>query len=110
MDNSNKTKVATVEDFGEGYSLKVIFEDKEVAIFKLKDGYYAIGNLCTHRGGQLCNGRVENDIVICPNHGGRYEVKTGQVVGPPPVKSVEKFNVTLIGNDIYLDSLTSSLT
>lgn len=97
-----KTKVANVSDFQNTYSKLVEFDGIPVALFKLQDGFFAIANACTHKGGSLSQGKVENGNVTCPFHGGKFEIKTGKVVGPPPTNNVEKFNVIVEGDEIYI--------
>src|SRR5437879_12062344 len=36
--------------------------------------------MCQHAGGPLGEGKITGDIVICPWHGYRYHIKTGQYV------------------------------
>ena len=54
-------------------------------IFFCKKGttIYAISNTCAHAGGPLNEGQLEGDIVICPWHGSRFNIRTGAVKGGP---------------------------
>jgi nitrite reductase/ring-hydroxylating ferredoxin subunit len=45
----------------------------------------AIANTCSHFGGPLAQGEREGDVVVCPWHGSRFDVCTGDVVGGPVV-------------------------
>ena len=45
----------------------------------------ALSSTCTHLGGPLADGSREGDIVICPWHGSRFDLKSGDVVGGPAV-------------------------
>lgn len=45
----------------------------------------AIANTCTHLGGPLDEGTREGDTVICPWHGSRFDICTGDVLGGPAV-------------------------
>ncbi len=45
----------------------------------------AIANTCSHLGGPLADGQREGDVVVCPWHGSRFDVCTGDVVGGPAV-------------------------
>ncbi|MHB2019417.1 MAG: Rieske (2Fe-2S) protein [Candidatus Xenobia bacterium] len=51
---------------------------RSVAVFNLDGEFYAIDNLCPHRGGPLGDGWVEHGVVTCPWHGWEFEIKTGQ--------------------------------
>jgi nitrite reductase/ring-hydroxylating ferredoxin subunit/uncharacterized membrane protein len=43
------------------------------------DATYAMADRCSHRGGPLSEGRVTDDCVVCPWHGSRFDVRTGNV-------------------------------
>jgi nitrite reductase/ring-hydroxylating ferredoxin subunit len=45
--------------------------------------YYAVGSECTHFGGDLSEGVLEDKGVTCPNHRAKFDVPTGKVVSPP---------------------------
>jgi nitrite reductase/ring-hydroxylating ferredoxin subunit len=45
----------------------------------------AIAGTCSHLGGPLAEGEREGDTVICPWHGSRFDLCTGEVEGGPAV-------------------------
>ena len=51
----------------------VVVNGRHVALFRLGDEFFAIDNLCLHRGGPLCEGFIDNDVVTCPWHGWSYK-------------------------------------
>jgi len=51
----------------------------------------AIANTCSHFGGPLAEGEREGDVVVCPWHGSRFDVCTGDVVGGPAVFPQPRF-------------------
>lgn len=77
--------------------------DKVLALFNLNGSFYALDNRCTHVGGPLGQGRVEGTIVICPWHGSRFEITTGNVVGPPARRPVATYPVTVEGDDVLVE-------
>jgi nitrite reductase/ring-hydroxylating ferredoxin subunit len=44
---------------------------------------YAIGEVCSHLGGPLAEGKLEGDVIQCPWHGSRFCVRDGSVVDGP---------------------------
>ena len=51
----------------------------EVAVFRGRDGrLWAIENRCPHRGGPLAEGIIGRDQVVCPLHGHKFDLTTGQ--------------------------------
>lgn len=43
----------------------------------------ALANTCSHLGGPLAEGKLEGDVVQCPWHGSRFNVRDGSVVDGP---------------------------
>jgi nitrite reductase/ring-hydroxylating ferredoxin subunit len=76
---------------------------KSIAIFRLGGAYYAIENTCPHRGGPLSEGEVEDDVVTCPWHGSRFNIKTGALLTPPARDGVKSFPVRIAGDDVEVE-------
>ena len=55
----------------------------EVVIVNLDGDFYAIEDVCTHDGGPLGEGKLEGCQIICPRHGARFDVRTGQALTLP---------------------------
>ena len=70
-------KVMKEEELPIGKSAIIAAGDKQIALFNYKGKYYAITNTCPHRGSPLGEGRIEEGIVICPNHEWRFRLKDG---------------------------------
>jgi 3-phenylpropionate/trans-cinnamate dioxygenase ferredoxin subunit len=80
---------------------------KEILIANVDGKYYAIGNICTHAGGDLSKGILDGNIVTCPKHGSKFDVTTGKAVSGPKVlflrlkiKDDPSFEVKIKGKDI----------
>lgn len=90
--------------------MKIIkLEEKEILIANVDGNYYAIGNRCTHAGGDLSRGSLEGKIVTCPKHGSKFDVTTGKAVsGPkilflrPKIKDEASYEVKVEGKDVLL--------
>lgn len=68
-------------DLKPGEMKKFNVSGTDILITNLEGTFYAIANTCTHMGGSLANGHLENGIVKCPRHGSQFDVKTGKCVG-----------------------------
>ena len=94
-------KVLKAEDLPIGKSAIVLVGDQEIAVFNYKNEYFAILNKCPHKGGPLGEGRVQEGIVVCPNHEWRFELKTGNSMQNPEMK-VKIFPVRIKDEKIYV--------
>lgn len=93
MSDKSYYKVCAVDDLLPGERLFIELGDEPVVIFNIDGEYLAIGDICTHDDGPLGDGEVEGHEVICPRHGARFDVRTGQVTALPAVKGVPSYPV-----------------
>ena len=91
--------VGRVDEFARGRGRMVTVNGRHVAVFRLGDEFFALDNMCLHRGGPLCDGEIENDVVTCPWHFWSYEIRTGTMVQDPRV-GVSRHEVRLEGGVI----------
>jgi len=94
--------VAKVGEIPQGGRKIVRLDDQPVAIFHLDDGYYAIDDVCTHDGGPVAEGPLEGQVIECPRHGARFDVKTGAVLCLPATAPVPIYAVRVDGDDIQV--------
>lgn len=88
---SDWTDVALLKDFPPGTRDVVDVDGVQVAVFNLDGQLHAIEDICTHDGGELASGELENGVIICPRHGARFSLITGEVLGPPAYEAVHVF-------------------
>lgn len=96
-------KVATTGELASTQAKKVEVDGKVIALFNLEEGYYAIDDTCPHRGGPLSGGPLEGEVVTCPWHGSKFNVKSGDVLTPPARTGVSSYRVRVSGSDIEVE-------
>lgn len=101
---ANYVKVAKVGDLEPGERLLIDFEDVTVALFNIADQYYCIEDLCTHDGGPVAEGELDDHVIECPRHGALFDVRDGSVLSMPAVIPVPTYEVVVDGDDILIDS------
>ena len=94
--------VARVGEIPVGGVKVVRVGDQPVALFHLEDGYYAMDDLCTHDGGPLAEGTLEDHVIECPRHGARFDVRTGAVLRLPAVAPVPTYRVRVENEEIQV--------
>ncbi len=77
--------VGRIAEFAAGQGRMVTVNGRHVALFRLGEEFFALDNMCLHRGGPLCDGQIQNDVVTCPWHFWSYEIRTGMMVQDPRV-------------------------
>lgn len=74
-----------------------------VAVANVGGQLYGFSDTCTHAQCSLADGELEDDQVVCPCHGGTFDVATGEVVAPPPIHDVATFPVRVEGDEVQID-------
>ncbi|MDD1620856.1 MAG: non-heme iron oxygenase ferredoxin subunit [Methylococcaceae bacterium] len=74
----------------------------DVAIFKLEGQLYAIEDVCTHDGAEIASGELDGDEIVCPRHGARFCVKTGEVKCAPAYENLATFPVRVVDGRIQV--------
>jgi nitrite reductase/ring-hydroxylating ferredoxin subunit len=96
-------KVAAVGDVAPGTGTVVEAGGKTLALFNLNGIFYALDNTCTHLGGPLGEGDVEGKVVTCPWHGSRFNITTGEVVGPPARRPVAAYRASVENGEVTVE-------
>ena len=92
---SDWVDVAPAASLKPGESRVVEVDGAMIAVFNLGGEFYAIEDVCTHDGGELACGAVDGEEIICPRHGARFNIKTGEVTAPPAYEPVSTIPVRL---------------
>lgn len=76
----------------------------EVPVFlsRTEAGLVALAGRCTHRGGPLFEGDVDDGCVTCPWHGARFRVDDGSVVSGPAVRPATVLQVRVAGDRVQV--------
>jgi nitrite reductase/ring-hydroxylating ferredoxin subunit len=95
-------KIGSLGDFPDGSMRKVHVHDEDVLVANISGKIYAIGDECTHRACSLSEGTIEDTVVTCPCHGGRFDLTTGKVIGPPPERGEPSYEVQLQDSNVLI--------
>lgn len=93
---SDWIRVARAENLPPGKRLVVDVEGVAVLVFNLGGSYYAIEDVCTHDGGELASGEWIGAEIVCPRHGARFDIRSGEVTAPPAYTALATFSVRLM--------------
>ena len=94
--------VARSEEISAGVPVHIEIDGAGIAVFKLDQSFYAIEDVCTHDGGKLTGGCVENDQIICPRHGARFCLRTGEALTPPAYDAIRVFDTKLEAGRLWV--------
>lgn len=96
------TPVCSTEELLDGERLFLEVDDLSIVLLNHGGEYYAIADLCTHDDGPLGEGEVEDHEIICPRHGARFDIRTGDVLALPAIKDVPIFPTRVVNGMIEI--------
>jgi len=79
----NWTPAVKEEDLPEDETLAAEIEGRNVLLYRRDGLVSAIENACSHAGGPLSYGRVEDGVVTCPWHDSQFNLVDGRVMRGP---------------------------
>ncbi|MDD1664245.1 MAG: Rieske (2Fe-2S) protein [Methanomicrobiales archaeon] len=97
------TKVGSEIDFLYDRMIGVQVSGKEVLVTKLKDRYYALGNICTHNGCRLSGGKIRDGKIRCPCHGSVFDPATGKVLQGPATKPIPVYHIKIENGAVWVN-------
>jgi 3-phenylpropionate/trans-cinnamate dioxygenase ferredoxin subunit len=95
-------RACTVSDLPDPGKTLITVGDRTVALFRVSGRFWATDARCTHDGGQLVAGRLEGHTIICPRHGARFDVRTGEALSLPASVDLAVHEVKIEGDDVLI--------
>ncbi len=77
-------------------------DDRLVALFNVGGQFFAIDDVCTHDGGPLAEGMLENHTIACPRHGAKFDIRTGQALTMPATQPTASHEVKVVGDEVLV--------
>jgi nitrite reductase/ring-hydroxylating ferredoxin subunit len=96
-------RICAVSDVAPGTARRVTIGDLTIAVFNLGGDFFATDDICTHGFASLSEGYIEDGIVECPWHGGRFDIRTGAPREDPCRIPLRVYAVTIRDADVWVD-------
>jgi 3-phenylpropionate/trans-cinnamate dioxygenase ferredoxin subunit len=74
-------------------SVTVEVDDSPVVVVRCGTQLYAVEDRCTHDGEPLDGAAVEDCQIICPRHGSRFCLRSGEALTPPAYEPLRTYEV-----------------
>ena len=78
--------VADAADVPDPGKILVEVEGEMIALFHVSGSFYAIDDVCTHDGGPLVDGELQDYTIACPRHGAKFDIRTGAALSMPAIR------------------------
>ena len=98
-------RVARADEIRPGEKRIVNVNGTLVVVVNLNGQFYALEDVCTHDGGPLGEGAMEDSQIACPRHGARFDVRTGAALTLPAFEPVPTYQVKVADGDILVEAI-----
>lgn len=98
--------VARADDVPDGEAIKidaaVAGTVDDIAIFNDGGEFFALDDTCSHEEASLSEGWIDNGVIECPLHAGKFCLRDGEVLSMPATENVACHRLIVDGDDIRL--------
>ena len=96
-------KVAQVDEVPPGQAKLVRAGEQFIALYNCGGELYATDDTCSHAEASLSDGFLQDYEIECPEHGARFDVRTGAATWSPAVIPVATYAVRVEGTNVLID-------
>lgn len=98
-------RVCAVGDIASGEVKRFEVAGSSVAVVRIGDDFYAIGDRCSHADYSLSEGEVYSDLkeIECWKHGSTFSLETGEPQTLPATQPVPVYAVRVEGGDVLVE-------
>ena len=104
MSGREKVRVCSRGDIAPNSARRFDIGRHRIALVRIGDDFYAIGDRCTHADYSLAEGELypEEREIECWKHGSTFSLVDGQPQSLPAVKPVPVYEVEVTGDDVLV--------
>ena len=95
-------EVVDADAIAEGDVRTFEIEGERIAIARAEGQLHAVENVCSHDDGPLGDGSIDGHCIVCPRHGAKFDVRTGEALTMPAVTPIESYPVKEEGGKVVL--------
>lgn len=91
-----------IENMPDGQPRAVHAGRRTIAVVRSGVEFFAIEDICTHDGAPLTGGEIEGAEIICPRHGARFCLRSGQALTPPAYEPTRVFETKIENGHLWV--------
>lgn len=78
--------VAKLADLADPGRMVVEVDERLLVLVRVGNDVFALDDVCTHDGGPLSEGQVDDHTIACPRHGAKFDVRNGRALTMPATR------------------------
>ena len=97
--------VCAFDELEDGGARRFVVGGIPVAVVRIGDDVYAIGDICSHAHVSLSEGEVwvEEREIECPKHGSTFDLETGEPSTLPATQPVPVFDASVVDGQVVVE-------
>src|SRR6186997_459516 len=99
---SDFVRVAKTTDLADPGQILAEVDERIVVLMKVGGEFFCLDDVCTHDGGPLSEGRLDDHTIACPRHGAKFDIRTGKALTMPATVDTAAHEVKIEGEDILV--------
>jgi 3-phenylpropionate/trans-cinnamate dioxygenase ferredoxin subunit len=101
---SRRVRICALEDLAKDQGSRVEVGRHTIALVRIGDDVYALGDTCSHADVSLSMGEVDADecTIECWKHGSLFSLRTGEALTLPATRPVPTYEVVVEDGDVVL--------
>jgi 3-phenylpropionate/trans-cinnamate dioxygenase ferredoxin subunit len=99
---ASEERLCAVDDIAPGSARRFTVGDHRIAVVRLGDDFYAIGDTCSHAEFSLSEGDVYEDSreLECWKHGSTFSLETGEPTTLPATRPVPVYELKVADGEV----------
>ena len=94
-----------IDEVKPGTMKKVTMDGKEIVVTNLNGEFFACSDTCTHSGGSLSEGTVDDHKIICGWHGAQFDCKNGKLIKfPAKINDLRTYKIVIESDKIFVET------
>jgi len=95
-------KVGEAGELQHGKMKQIDVNGRRILLANVEGCFYATDDTCSHEDASLSTGSLKGELVKCPLHGSRFNVRTGEVLEEPAEENLRTYAVRVEGGSILI--------
>jgi 3-phenylpropionate/trans-cinnamate dioxygenase ferredoxin subunit len=98
-------QLGKVDDVKPGEARRFDVDGHRIAVVRIGDDFYAIGDTCSHEDYSLSEGEIDEEerTIECWKHGSTFSLETGEPQTLPATRPVPVYDIVVDGDDLFVE-------